>query len=354
MIKATIKKFIAACWMIGMLIAGVPAFETDQYNLPPTPLADIGEEVNGYVSDAISKAVTNLNAKIEAAEACLNATNTRRNGCRSIETERKALAQLRTNDAAAGAVYKLLGDGIFPLSHIGSWLKSHKFSGQPARYTTSFPDSIWATLPTNYLTISPTIRMYGIEFGIDKIEHLFQQGYSYYKIYSRQIAKGATPRAATQKAVSWGQLTERTYYGFLVSGVFSNADLYGNYVGMRFYQGLTEKLQIGESSRPSTLTLDNGRWKFNSEIDEANLLRPFITDHLNEALNPSGFSAIVFPYVRKAVRQRACAQWKTAFPEYTRDGLNTRSNNLRQWNGENYGFTAKKRMISMGDLCYGD
>ena len=349
------KMMFAATALVTFMIANVPvgvAFETDQYNLPPTPLVDIGDEMTAYVSDNVSKAAANVNERIAAAEACLAITDRRPKGCGSANAERKKLDELRSVDAPPREVFKLLGDGVFPLSHVGSWLKSHDFHAGPVRYKTAYKDSIYVILPTNYLTISPTIKMYGTEFGVDKIEHFFQQGYSYLKIYRKAAAKGSTPDAAAQKAIKWGQMTERTYYGFLVSGVFSNADLYANYVGMKFYLGLTQPTKTGDVTRPPTLVLENGRWKLNEVGIRAVLIKPFITDHMNEALNPSGFSAILFPFVRNVVRKRACGQWQKAFPDYNRGDLNLRSRSLRLWNGEDYGFTEKKRMISVGDLCY--
>jgi len=38
-------------------------FETDQYNLPPTPLADIGGEVYEYTPENISKANEKVNSE---------------------------------------------------------------------------------------------------------------------------------------------------------------------------------------------------------------------------------------------------------------------------------------------------
>jgi len=347
-----VRRFLAVCVLAAMAAGGVRAFETDQYNLPPVPLADIGDEVSEYVAGNIRQAAERLNTRIAAAEACLAQTEkSRPKGCGRADAERRKLAAARSGEAAAREVYRLLGDGIFPLSHIGSWLKSHKFGGSPARYTAKYGDSIWAILPTNYLTISPTIRMYGVEFGVDKIEHLLQQGYTYYKTYTKETARGAANEAAAKRAVRWGQMSERTFYGFLVSGVFSNADLYSNFAGMKFYIGLTSPVTIGGEVRPATLVLSEGRWKM-SDGAAAGLLKPFITEHLNEALNPNGFSFLVYGYVRGVVTKRACPQWKKAFPEYTRDSLERLTASLRLWHGEDYGFTGKKRMISIGERCF--
>jgi hypothetical protein len=115
------------------------------------------------------------------------------------------LAYLRSDEAAARAVFKLLGDGIIPFTKSGTWMETHRFSAQPARYKTGYGKSIYALVPTNYFTVSPTVKLYGAEFGTDKIAHFFQQGYDYYKIYNRALARGATPDEARKKRFAGGR-----------------------------------------------------------------------------------------------------------------------------------------------------
>ena len=216
------------------------AFETDQYNLPTVPLADIGDEVSDYVEENVRKAVGKINDEIAAHQACLD-QNSRKKNCDSIEKEKAKLAELRSEDAIIKAVFKPLGGGIPPFTNSGTWMEKHKFKGNPARFRTSFSDSIYKIIPTNYLTISDTVKIYGVELGTDKIAHIFQQGYTYYKIYERAIAKGLSPEEAARKANKYGKRTESTYYGYFVSGVYSNGDLAANFAGMKFYQNLTQR-----------------------------------------------------------------------------------------------------------------
>ena len=49
----------------------VVAFEADQYNLPPQPLADIGDEVSDYVAENLKKAAGKINAEILLRQSCL-------------------------------------------------------------------------------------------------------------------------------------------------------------------------------------------------------------------------------------------------------------------------------------------
>jgi hypothetical protein len=325
------------------------AFETDQYNLPTTPLADIGDEVSEYTEENIRKAIDKINTEIAKLERCVEKSS----GCGSPESSRKRLAYLRSEEAIADEVYGRLGYGIIAFSKAGNWMNSHKFRAQPARFKTSYRQSIFVYLPTDYFTISPTVNMYGSSFGTDKIAHFFQQGYTYYKIFARSAAAGSSPEQAAKKAVAWGKITERTYYGTMVGGVFSNADLYSNYVGMKFYQGLTKPVKIGDLARPATVTLRNGIWESNAE-SRAMLLKPFFTDHLNEALNPSLFIPGLRSSIRGIVRKQSCPQWRTLYPDRTKDSYETVTHSLSLWNGEDYGFKKSTKFVTIANTCFGN
>jgi hypothetical protein len=344
--------------LVAIIIANVPvvsAMETDQYNLPKVPLADIGDEVSEYLETSFRAAIEKINAEIALCESCLNGTATKQTKCKSAAKERERLEFLRSNDAIAEAVYKLHGDGSIFITHIGKWLNSHKFTATPARYKTSFTDSIYVTMPIDYTFLSPTVKIDGIEFGTDKLDHFFQQGYQYYKIYNKAVAKGMKPDEAVKKAISWGRKTERTYFGYWVSGVYSNADLYANYVGLKFYQSLTKPIQIGDKTRPALLDLVEGKWQIAGGVtlrDE--LLKPFITEHMNEALNASGFIAIVYPVVKRVVRKQACATWRAAYPTLTQTDFAARSKALELWHGEDYGWTRRNKMVTLADTCFAE
>jgi hypothetical protein len=335
-------------------------FETDQYNLPPKPLADIGDEVSQHVEQRLRKVVEKINAEIRAREGCLvkNVRRSNESVCQSPEEEQTRLEYLRSNDAVANEAYHQLGAGVPPFTSMGTWMDLHHFRGQPARYRTSYWKSLFLFLPNICFTISPTVKLYGSEFGTDKIAHLFQQGYSYYKIYNRALAEGAaTPEEATNRAVRWGQKTERTIYGTLVAGVYSNGDLAANYVGMKFYQGLTREIKIGDTTRPAILLLKDGVWSFNESVNQQELLlKPFVSDHLNEALNPSIFTKYlgVRAYVRRTVRRRSCEKWFDQYPNLSHDSLEEASRVLRLWHGEDYGFTNSEHFVTIANTCFED
>ena len=333
------------------------AFETDQYNLPPKALADIGKEVSDHVEQKLRKAVEKINAEILVRQRCVNEVNDkpRRSGCDSAGAELARLEYLRTDDAIVREAFDQLGAGVPPFTSMGTWMDSHHFTGQPARYRTSYAKSIFILFPHIALTISPTVNFYGSEFGTDKIAHLFQQGYSYYKIYRRALAEGATPEEATAKAVRWGQKSERTFFGTLVAGIYSNGDLAANYVGLKFYEGLTHPIRIGDEIRPALLLLQDGRWTFNDALDLREvLLKPFISDHLNEALNPSIFTKnLGFRwYIQRAVRRRTCQEWFERYSGLSRSRLEEESRALELWYGEDYGFTGSDHFVTIANTCF--
>ncbi len=325
------------------------AFETDQFNLPKVPLADLGEEVSEHLIESLETAIDSVNKEIAKSEACLAAKS---KGCDSPEKERAKLDQLRSEESVAEAFYKLVAGGNLMTTKFGKWMNSHEFRSQPARYKAPYKESIYALNPLNYATLSPTVRLYGHEFGIDKLEHLVQQGHQYYKIYNEAIKKGSAAEDAAQKAIKWGQKTERTYYGLWSSGVYSNADLFANYVGLKFYQGMTKSLQIAETTRPSLVELSNGRWQITDENPTETILKPFITDHMNEALNPSSYRPTLIRSVRRSVKKYACPEWRDSSPKLNTLELEQRNIALENWLGEDYGFAWKNRRVILGEICF--
>lgn len=335
--------------LVLLLNTAVPAFETDQYNLPPVPLADIGEEVSDHVERQLFAALAKINAEITSRAKCLE---NKAVGCLSAEIERSKLAQLRSEDAVASEFYNLLGKGSIFRSGFGRWMETHKFRGQPDRYKTSYAETIFALKPSVYATLSPTIRVYGSELGIDKLDHFFQQGHDYHERITRETAKGKSYAESVTAAIKWGQRTERTYFGLLASGVYSNADLYANYAGMKFYENLTRPIQIGGKTIPPMVQLNEGMWQINTSAVARRPIKPFMTDHMNEALNPSAFRFTLVRSVRREVKKHGCPDWLAAYPEMTKAALADRQRSLQKWTGEDYGYTKKDRIVSLADLCF--
>jgi len=334
---------------VGLQPVAVVAFETDQYNLPPVPLADIGDEVSEYIEQKLFVAIAKVNGQIQADLRCLEAPT---RACKSKGSLAKSLKYHRTGDAVAKAVFLELGDGNLVTTKFGNWMRGHKFRASPDRYKTTHAESIFLLNPGNYHTISETVKIFGSEFGIDKLEHFFQQGYKYYQLEKEAAASGKSSSDAARTAIKWGQRTERTYYGLVASGVYSNADLYANYAGMKFFQGLISPLELGGKDRPPTLSLDGDTWTYDASGLREHLIKPFMTDHMNEAWNPSAFRLTLVRSVRRAIKKFACPDWRTAYPDLTAEAIEARTTNLKLWNGEDYGFTERSRIVRLSEVCF--
>ena len=85
------------------------AFETDQFNLPKVPLADIGEEVSEHVVEVLQTTVDKLNAEIAKTEKCLEIKT---KGCDSPDKLREKLRQGFWVLSSARLQDLLLEDGI--------------------------------------------------------------------------------------------------------------------------------------------------------------------------------------------------------------------------------------------------
>lgn len=341
------KFCIAALLIFALLSLNIRAFETDQFNLPSEPLADIGEELTDYVRQNIEKAVNKINAEITETDNCFQ----KNQNCDSKEKLEEKLKNLRSAETVEREVFKLLGDSIPPFTPAQSWVDLHKFKAQPARFKPSFSDSIYKFVPTSHFTISPTINAFGFSFGTDKIAHIFQQGFTYRQISEKNLAKGLSQKEAVKKAVNWGRKSEKTFYGFWVSGVYSNADLAANFIGMKFYENLTNEIELDKKRVSPILELKEGKWNFRAEKD---FLTPFFTNHLNEAWTPSVYANIFGSHknIKKIMKSNDCNQWKKTFPNYAKTDYEKIYSQFETLYGEDYGFKRSKKFITIASVCF--
>jgi hypothetical protein len=105
------------------------------------------------------------------------------------------------------------------------------------------------------------------------------------------------------------------------------------------------------------LRLKDGIWIFDETADLRKVLvKPFLSNHLNEALNPSIFSNLLGlrSYVRRTVKRQSCAQWLIQYPNLSQTNLNETLRALRLWNGEDYGFTESRHFITISNTCFNE
>jgi hypothetical protein len=356
----------AAC-AVALASPKAAALETDQFTVPPFPLADAGTELADEVMRRINLAVVRVNA-----DAAGHARAAEKAGGGFWQRH-----QLRAVDAAltegrlAHEVYdELAGPGL-PECHLEQWLRKHRFAGvTAARFELDCGHSAYGGSPFArspfIMSLSPTVRVFDVYCGADKIGHLVQQGYEYFDCLERvdarerrQVDAPEAQRRAVAAAVREGVDQERGFYGLALVGVYSNADLAANYAGLKLYQNLTRPVRVGQAVRPPLLVLRDGRWDYNPHLPAStqreraeSFLRPFITDHFNEALNPSLYEPTTRNTVRARWRDRGHA-W-VAFYTTTREAERERQRQIATWYGEPYGHSGFESLVTAADTCFDD
>ncbi len=311
-------RVIAPAVLIGVLAFCPPvlALETDQFTLPPRPLVDSGPVLSRriyYLLQYIVRQGNNEFGKIPDFE--------------------------RLDESfPANRLFQTLGKGV-PESSVERWLRSEDLPGKPRRFKVPIWDSIFANvfspLPFSFAHLAPTINLFGFLLGNDKTGHLLQHGHEYYLIKLDDERAGKSNEQIREDAVAFGIRQERGAYGTGLDGVFSNADLAANYAGMKFYESLTRPVAVGTLTVGPMLSQRNGRWEIASGLDPDRLIEVFISEHMNEALNPSRY-AFDRERIRNAVRSR-CPEWRKRYPELTHEVLLEKLAELRTWHGEDYG-----------------
>jgi hypothetical protein len=290
------------CLLASVFTAAQPAaaMETDQFTTPRAPLYDIGPTLSRKISDIIEADRTGRDPERVLAE--------------------------------------WVGSNIL-VSRLGSWVKQMRVEGAPVGFLPSVFRSVYgwtfSPVPFSFMFDSPTVNVHGFYLGTDKIDHFFQQGHEYYDEVKRAEAAGSGTAAAIAGAVAGGVKGEHTYYGSLVSGIYSNADLAANYAGMKFYLNLRQPVRIRDRVWPPLLESSHEGWRFRAGVDRDRLLQAFLSDHLDESMNPSRYR-FSRASIRSRVRDR-CDAWMRFYAD--RLGLVARSGQgfSTTWFGEDYG-----------------
>ncbi|KGP62726.1 hypothetical protein EP47_13550 [Legionella norrlandica] len=317
------------------------AEETDQFTLPPSELLDIGPFASHKLFEVLEKVVAQTNSEIQMLLP-------------RAKYSRHAASQLalRRNDVyLADLIYKNMGPG-FP-----RWLRWNRVPNdfKPIRYKEIWP---WKTVywlvfsqsPLFIIGLAPTINMYGYYFGTDKLGHFFMQGHTYYKMYTYFLAHGKSAKQARAAIVLYGQILEQTYLGTLINGIYSNADLSANYSGWKFYMNLAHSVQIGDKTLPPILVLNGNKWEFAKHVNKNDLLKPYLSDNLNEAFNPCHYT-FMRSQIRRQIRKR-CANWIER-KGVTKQIVEAKLEETSRWHGENYGHWLPAKSAVTLNVCFG-
>jgi len=137
------------------------------------------------------------------------------------------------------------------------------------------------------LALSPLIQIGDQIIGVDKLEHMFGMGFSYFtQYYSKE--------KSIQKILKGGIFKEKTFLGgnILATGVFSYADLSANFNGMRFWNHVLLKhddILGAENNLGPYISCVDAKWK----VEEKNPIdfKNYIDASMDESINCSKFAS---------------------------------------------------------------
>ena len=248
----TPKTRLAACLAIALLLAGgqAPAHETDQYSIRGVELEDSTELLNRQFNHMLG----------EIADGWW-------------EGENRAKFAKRVFYTMGGTHY---------IDKYERWARNNPqvdMLWMPRDESIYRGGPFWSTRVVFFFGLGPVLRINGQLVGSDKIGHFLSQGWKYHKRYLRGVPEAEVVRI--------GQRNESGIFGYLTTGVFSNADLVANYEGLLFYRSLFEDGVV--AGKPAII-----EWVGSG----ARLRRPFDwRDHVNaywdEAFNPGLYDGLL-------------------------------------------------------------
>ena len=328
--------------------------ETDQFTLPPRrQFADVGPYLTRLVYDAVAKGAQQQNNRIRAAL-----------GSRPKNGE---IEKLQSPEAIADAVNGQYTAALFFIEGLD---KTMTASATAARY----PGRVVGYKPfvgirkNIDIGLNPfrawncaTIQAFGVYLGDDKVGHFTDMGKHYFDTYREAIRRGAAEEKAVREAIKMGTdgpvYSEKGLLGLLTAGAYSNADLVSNYMGFCFYKNLTVPVTLKGEQRPPMLVRDGQYWKLAPHVrPDSDFFSYFISDHLNEALNPSmyrfdfrkGIRKAITEFRRDIVARYADPNGNPRSPEW----FAAKTAQLKTYWGLDYGHDGDKELNRISDCCF--
>ncbi len=320
---------VVSLWVGGGIAPPASAHETDQFAVPVgREMADVGGELNDLFVERLQRAVDNVNRQIQRALESPSSLRTRPGGHGPNRRTRPAqridpqalLDVCYSNEGVSDATWRAFGSAVDLIEHLNTLLHApetvEKYApALPAYKATDDGTSVYNGLyfiadpRTAFRTFHATsFHAFGSYMGADKIGHFVDMGYHYAREYRKQVAAGRSHEEALHAATRWGTrgtFSEAGLLGFATAGAYSNADLASNYVGMLFYLNLTEPMMLKGELHPPMLERDGDYWKLADFVTEdPRFVARFLSDHYDEALNPSLFEPTVRPTLRRKVAEK--------------------------------------------------
>lgn len=243
------------------------AAEADNFTARFLALTDISGDLNKLANGAIREAISKLN---------------REGGCASLGAETKLYNELKKT---------------FSNHSKGELVKTILYSQSVSKNELPLKQSIYAEwkisnglllgrkkAATSPLALSPLIQIGDQAIGVDKLEHMFGMGFSYFTQYYGK-------KKSIEHVLKVGIFKEKTFLGgnVFATGVFSYGDLSANFNGMRFWNHILLKNEdiLGKDYNlgPYVVCSDS-KWKVNEEMD----FRNYIDASMDESINCSKFA----------------------------------------------------------------
>jgi len=336
------------------------AHETDQFTVPPDrKFADLGDYFNRWAYVTISHGVDQANTKILQAAA--------------RHEPATVMADLESNSRVTMAVRSQWPWSVTQIETFERVLRSpemrRRYPGRVVAYGERF-DGVyrWAFFPldprmlSHLVYFSSTMMVYGTYMGTDKLGHFTDEGISYYYAYRKAIDAGEDERRAVAAAVRIGTdgiMSESGMLGTVGTADYANGDVSANFAGFLFYRNLTEPVRIKGEMRPPMLLRDGMLWKLAPDVrSDSGFFARFISDHLDEALNPGFFDAYLRPAMRDAVRARRSTLLRHYCDENgqprSKQWFDRKLRELSTYWGIDYGHRGSyEELVSIGNSCFG-
>ena len=342
----------------GALRAG--AHETDNFFLPlEVELADLGDFLGAVHTRAIEAAVREVNAGIERALAI-----------KDPAIRARQFEQWHDPDKLAGTVASRFGDAFTEAFRAeravsGDWAR-RAYPGKLAAHRGTWMNLV-AHLPIDPRALimfsqAHTVKAYGVYFGADKLTHFHQLGWSYYRLYRSLRRDGWSQEEAYRKVLHHhaqsGFLSEKHIFGTLGTGVYSNADMCVDHLGFKFFLNLTEPVVLKGQAREPLVVRCGVFWRVNQHVrPQSGWLAAFVSDHWNEALNPSLYDPTMRPGIRRVLRSRAdrIVQFYTQKDGRPNDPayFEQLAHELATYHGEAYGHSGQfDKLMNIGNTCF--
>jgi hypothetical protein len=347
---------------LGLAAPGAAAaHETDQYTMPlDRPMADLGDYFDAVHYAALQAAVEKLNKETAAALAD-----------RDPKHGEAELNRVRSPVHVVGAVFQSFDDAFSEIQEVevalrGDWAEK-AYPGQIAIWR---PDR-WVYAGTHFWLDprrivlqfdSSTVKAYGVYFGTDKLSHFHHMGRMYYELYLERREKGMSESEAIDYVVSEystdSGIGEAGLLGFMATGVYSNADLAADYSGFKFCRNVLEPVYIKGETRPPMIVRKGEYFRLNKHVrPESGFFGAFVSDHWNEALNPSWWEWDIHDDVVANVEARGAEtkEFYTKIDGRPRDPqyFDRLARELSTMDGEEYGHCKEwGRLLTLGQACW--